>query len=74
MLAFGGIAEWERRLDAASGPVCLRVMRRKAEVIPLARARHLAEHRHKALQSRREQRRQRRAEVPGQLNSADGAA
>lgn len=68
-LAFGGIAEWQRLLEAHGEPVCLRVLRTKVEVIPLDRAGHLAERRMKAARAKQAARRRVPPQVPGQTSS-----
>ena len=50
-LAFGGIVAWQGLLEAQDKPVCLRVLRTKVELVPLDRARGLAERRMKSARS-----------------------
>ena len=45
LVAFKGIADWERRLNSASGPVCVKVLRTKVETMDLDRAAELARQR-----------------------------
>lgn len=73
VLAFGGIHRWHSMLKAESEPVCLRVMRTKVEVLPLARAAALAERRMRRLQSRAKRRVRARTEVPGQMTASPEA-
>lgn len=56
LVAFRGIAEWQRRLDGAEQPVCVRVLRTKVETLALQRAADLAAQRLRALRARRARR------------------
>jgi predicted nuclease of predicted toxin-antitoxin system len=70
VLSFGGIARWHELLVAADGPVCVRVLRTKVEVLPLDRAWALAERRMRLLKRRSRLRRATRpAEAEGQLEA-----
>ena len=50
--AFAGIAQWERLLSEATDPVCVRVLRTKVEIMPLARAASLSERRMRQIGAR----------------------
>jgi predicted nuclease of predicted toxin-antitoxin system len=69
VVAFSGIAEWQRLLAEQPRPVCVRVMRTKVEVVPLERARSLAAQRMRGLGVRARRRGRTRAEVDGQLSN-----
>jgi len=69
VLAFLGMASWSEMLESAGAPSCVRVLRSKAELISLKRARELAKRRLVALRRRRASPRRSRAELPGQLTS-----
>lgn len=51
-LVFGRVEEWQELLIEADGPICVRVLRTKTEVITLTRARQLAEQRMRRLRAR----------------------
>jgi predicted nuclease of predicted toxin-antitoxin system len=69
VLAFSGIARWQAALRSADGPVCLRVLRTKVEIMELDRASRLAERRMKAIERKRRARRRLTQESPGQLST-----
>lgn len=71
VLAFQGIAEWARVLSAQTGPVCLRVLRTKVEVISLDRAATLAKRRMRAIAAKRRRKGAPKRQVPGQISSHD---
>lgn len=66
-LAFSGIRDWQAGLASATGPMCLRVLRTKIELLPLDRAGRLAERRMKSLRRKQAARRRPPAQSPGQL-------
>jgi hypothetical protein len=70
VVAFRGVAEWQRLLEAQDGPACVQVLRTKVEVLALAVASDLAARRMRALRGRRRRPRPRR-EAPGQLTTDD---
>lgn len=67
VLAFSGIRDWQAALASATGPMCLRVLRTKIELLPLDRAGRLAERRMKSLRRKQAARRRPPAQSPGQL-------
>ncbi len=56
VLCFKGIEDWERRLGDSDEPVCVRVLRTKAETLTIGRAAHLARQRMRRLQTRERRR------------------
>ena len=56
VLCFKGSEDWERRLGNADEPVCVRVLRTRAETLTIGRAAHLARQRMRRLQARERQR------------------
>lgn len=67
VLAFSGLAEWARLLQAADGSSCVRVLRTKAEVLTLGRASLLAKRRMRSLRARRARPPRPGQQVDGQL-------
>lgn len=53
LLCFQWIADWEREFDQATGPVCVRALRTKAEAMDLADAARLAQRRLRTLARRK---------------------
>lgn len=56
LIAFRGIAEWERLLNSASVPVCVKVLRTKVELIDLDRAAKLARGRMRRIDAKKRRR------------------
>jgi hypothetical protein len=52
-LVFSRVEEWQELLAGAGGPICVRVLRTKTEVLTLDRARHLVVQRMRRLQARK---------------------
>ncbi|MGI9032602.1 MAG: DUF5615 family PIN-like protein [Acidimicrobiales bacterium] len=52
-LVFNRVEEWEKLLGEAHGPMCVRVLRTKTEVLTLERARRLVVQRMRRLQARK---------------------
>jgi predicted nuclease of predicted toxin-antitoxin system len=71
VMAIRGIGPWQRLLDEQDGPVCLRVLRTKAEVLSLERAATLVRRRMRGLRSKPGARSRRRAQVDGQIATPD---
>jgi predicted nuclease of predicted toxin-antitoxin system len=71
VMAIKGIAAWQRVLDEHDGPVCLRVLRTKTELLPLERAGSLVRRRMRGLSSKPGARSRRRAQVEGQIATPD---
>jgi predicted nuclease of predicted toxin-antitoxin system len=67
LLAFKGMAKWEAMLASASGPMCLKVLRTKVDLLPLDRAGVIAERRMKAMQAKNTARKRRPPQTLGQL-------
>lgn len=59
LVAFKGIAEWERLLIASSGPTCVRVLRTKVEALELGRAAALARQRMRRIEAKKRKQRPR---------------
>lgn len=53
LVAFKGIRDWQRLLQTATGPVCVRVLRTKVERLSLERAAALARQRIRRLHARK---------------------
>lgn len=72
-LAFAGIVDWCGRLQAATEAVCIRVLRTRVHVYPVAEGAALAERRYRAIQKKAQQTRRRRkpADDSGQLTTDD---
>lgn len=66
-VAFSGIATWHELLAKSDGPVCVRVLRTKVEVMSLDRASVMAESRMRRIAGRNARQRRGRAEVSGQI-------
>ena len=59
LVAFKGIAEWERLLNVARGPVCVRVLRTKVESLDIGRAAGLARQRMRRIAGKKRRQRPR---------------
>lgn len=71
VLAFTGIAGWQRDLEARTSPMCLRVLRTKTEMMSLDRAKRLVERRMRALRAKPGARSRRRQKALGQVATDD---
>lgn len=73
-LAFAGVVDWCGLLESAAEPVCIRVLRTRVHIYPVAEGSALAERRYRAIQKRKaQQSRRRKATAPGQLATDDAA-
>jgi hypothetical protein len=71
LVAFKGIAEWERLLSTATGPVCIRVLRTKVERLTIEKAAALciAAHQANRIKEAEEEAASSRTDVPERLKS-----
>lgn len=74
-LAFRGVVTWCELLAGASEPVCVRVLRTRVHVYPVAEGAALAEKRYRAIQKKQRALRRRRAkrDEGGQMSTGETA-
>ncbi len=70
-MAFHGIVDWCADLAGATEPVCLRVLRTRRHLLPVAEGAAQAEKRYRAMQKRKAQQRPRKAPATDQMSTDD---